>query len=56
MKLLAPFILLLIALNTQAEVTYESSVLELQEGFVGEKLGDEIEKISIENDQTVIEL
>ncbi len=56
MKLLAPFILLLIALNTQAEVTYESSVLEMQEGFVGEELGVEIEKISIENDQIVIEL
>lgn len=56
MKLFAPIFLFLIALNAHADVTYESSFLELKEGFVGEELGVEIQEILIENDKTVIEL
>lgn len=56
MKYYAFMFALLFAVNTYAEVTYESSFLELREGFVGESLGVEVEAISVENDQKVIEL
>ena len=56
MKYYAFMLALLFTVNTYAEVTYESSFLELREGFVGESLGVEVEAISIENDQKVIKL
>jgi len=56
MKNFALFFALLFATNVNAEGTYESSMLELKEGFIGETLGVEVEEILFENDQTVIEL
>lgn len=56
MKLFAHILVLLIAANAHAEVTYESSLLELKEGFIGGALGVEVDEILFENDQTVIEL
>ncbi len=56
MKKIALFLAILFAANAHAEVTYESSLLELKEGFIGETLGVEVEEILFENDQTVIEL
>ena len=56
MKFYALILALLFTVNTHAEVTYESSILELREGFVGEALGVEVEAVAIEQDQKVIEL
>ena len=56
MKKFALLIAILFAINAHAEVTYESALLELKEGFVGGALGVEVEDILFENDQTVIAL
>lgn len=56
MKSFALIFALLFATNVNAEATYESSILELKKGFVGDALGIEVEEISIENELTVIEL